>query len=106
MDVEAKYAQLLKEIIPEHYEKTDVVLAALVEESSSELNARLALAQDMRMKVVLPTQAQALTFRESQKGILAIGKKEVTAIQKAIKDVETAAQQLEAQKWKLAGIPE
>jgi hypothetical protein len=104
-EVEAKFAQLLKDIIPERYEKTDVILSALVDELSSEFNAHLALAQDLRMKVVIPAQTQASTFREKQKGIVSIAKKDVSTIQKTLKDIETAAHDLEAQKAKLPTIP-
>jgi hypothetical protein len=104
-DVETKFAHHLKEIIPDNYDKTDVVLAAFVEELTSEMNTHLILAQDMRVKVIVPAQTQGVTYRDKQKAVVSLAKKEVATIQKVLKEVENAGHELESQKAKLATTP-
>jgi hypothetical protein len=105
MEVEARIATMLDEIIPRDVDAKDPVLTAFVEELRNEAEQHRVFCNDLRQNVVAPNSAFINAVREKQKVISGLIGRSQQEIVKAIKDVELATKAVALEEAKLDQTP-
>ena len=100
-EIEMKFANMLKELIPPTYDDKDPLTTALMDELKAEVNHHVTFASELKSKVVTPAATYQATMRDKQKVLLNRVRAEADTVRRALKDTENAQRELDLQKQRL-----